>query len=53
MQLMLTWGCFGETALLNLLAQLLYTQQVIKKPNEYKEDNTKSNVSAQATLKLH
>lgn len=47
MQLMLRWGRFGEIGTFELPSPTsLYSQQVIKKPNEFKEDNTKSNVSA-------
>lgn len=54
MQLMLTWGCFGEIQPFEPPTPTsLCSQQVIKKPNEFKENTTKSNVIAQATLKLH
>lgn len=47
MQLMLTWDCFGEIQPFEPPTQTsLNSQQVIKKPNEFKEDNTKSNVTS-------
>lgn len=52
MQLMLTWGHSGETQPFKPPTPAsLYSQQVIKKPNAFKEDSTRSNVAAWAILK--